>query len=318
MENTSLLLQRHEEFFAGPDTLVVDVTDPALGEVLPGADLYTDLYAIRGAQAAVLPTLGERHRRVVVILPKSGERLEMLLQILAGQCREPLELWLVGPTRGGVRGGVTRLGRHADAVEQVDSARHCKLFRAQLRPGPECGLADFAKRWRAGELQLESYPGVFSHGRVDEGSRELLAFVEAGRRRVLDMGCGYGLLSASLARAGAEVISVDRSVCAVCATGATLAANQLPADVRGGDLYQPVAERVDEIWSNPPFHEGTRRTLGVSERLIRQAPDYLAADGSLTLVCNLGLPYETLLRDSFRRVELLRSTPRFRVFRAWR
>lgn len=316
MENTSQLLQRHEDSFAGHHTLVVDVSDPSLGEILPGASLHSDLYGVRGAEASPLPEVSEHHRRAVIVLPKSGQRLEMLLAALAGQCRERLEVWLVGPTRGGVRGGVNRLKRFADDVEQVDSARHCKLFRGWLRPGPAAGLADFAARWRARELELVSYPGVFSHGRVDEGTAELLPFVETGSRRVLDMGCGYGLLSACLARAGHELVSVDRSATAVEATRATLAANGFQGEVRGGDLYQPVAERFDEIWTNPPFHEGMQRTLDVTEQLIRQAPAHLSRDGSLTLVCNLGLPYEDSLGDVFREVEMLSESRRFRVYRA--
>lgn len=315
MENTSLLLQRHEDLFAGPDTLVVEVDDPELGELLPGATLHTDLYGLRGAGVAPLPTLEERHRRAVVVLPKSGERLEMLLRALAGQCNEPLEIWLVGPARGGVRGGATRLARFADNVEPMDSARHCKLYRGYLRPGPPVSLADFAARWSHGEIALESYPGVFSHGRLDEGSAELLPLIETGERTVLDMGCGCGLLSACLARAGARVTAVDRSATAVAATRATLAANGLEGEVQGGDLFMGMTTRFREIWSNPPFHEGTRRTLAVTERLIRRAPEHLHPGGMLTLVCNLGLGYEALLREEFPRVETLRQSRRFQVLR---
>lgn len=319
MENTSRLLQRHEDIFSGPETLVVDLADPALGEILPGAGLHADLFGVRGAQAAPLPMLDDAHERAVIVLPKSGERLDMLLRALAGQRREPLEVWLVGPVRGGIRGGVTRLAGHADDVEQIDSARHCKLFRARLRPGPAVTLEDFARRWREQDLTLVSYPGVFSHARLDEGSLELLPLIDDGERRVLDIGCGYGLLSACLARAGAAVTSVDRSATAVAATTDTLSANGLAGEVRGGDLYQPVnGERFREIWTNPPFHEGTRRTLDVTERLIRGAPEHLSADGMLTLVCNHGLSYDVLLRAAFRRVELLRQTRRFLVYRAWR
>ena len=146
-----------------------------------------------------------------------------------------------------------------------------------------------------------------------------MPLIDDGARDVLDMGCGYGLLSACLARAGARVTSVDRSATAVAATTDTLAANGLAGQVRGGDLYQPVTgERFHEIWTNPPFHEGIRRTLDVSARLIRGAPEHLYADGALTLVCNHGLSYDVLLREAFRRVELLRQTGRFLVYRAWR
>lgn len=320
MDNTTALLERHRERLDNPARLVVDATDPALADLLPRARLHSERFDPgRRFDVRALPERPETVERVVVIQPKAGERLELLLAALAGQCQGPLELWLVGPTRGGIRGGVTRLERRAGSAEKLDSARHCRLFRAWLPPGPPVQLADFAHHETVAGLALVSYPGVFSHGRLDPGTAELLplADAESGGGRVLDLGCGAGVLTALLARAGHAVSAVDASSTAVAATRATLAANGLTADVHCGDLFAGLG-RFDAIWTNPPFHQGTRRTLAVTERLIREAPEHLVPGGSLTLVANRELPYPDLLDAAFGKHRVLRETSRFRVYRATR
>ena len=141
MENSTRLLWRQEESLAGRRVLVVDANDPELAD-LPAEQVYlhADDYTVGAHQWAPLPTLPEDTDLVILPLPKSSERLELLLRGLAGSVEEPLEVWLVGPAKGGIRGGVTRLSRHADGVTLVDSARHCKVYRGALRPGPALSL----------------------------------------------------------------------------------------------------------------------------------------------------------------------------------
>ncbi len=320
MDNTTRLLQRHTDQIDTPETLIAEASDPELARLAPRARLHSDRMDATGGWATEpLPRIDADTHRVVVILPKSMERLEMLLAVLAGQCRSALELWLVGPTREGIRSGLTRLEQRAEWVQALDSARHCKLYRARLLPDRPAGLDDFAASFVYQGLKIISYPGVFSHGRLDEGTRELLAVMDTQEHRgsVLDPGCGSGVLSAALARAGREVTAVDNSSTAVAATRATLAANQLHATVECGDGYTGLG-RFDAIWTNPPFHQGLRRTLEVSEALIRQAPRYLNKGGTLTLVANRELPYPRLLEESFSTWRILRESNRYRVYRARR
>lgn len=321
MENSTQLLWRQQDALAHRRVLVMEANDPALAD-LPAGQLYlhADDYTVGAHQWAPLPTLPDDVDLVILPLPKAAERLELLLRALAGQISEPLELWLVGPAKGGIRGGVTRLSRFADDVTLLDSARHCKLYSARLRPGDALSLEQVASLITLDDLEVVSYPGVFSHGRLDEGSALLLDALAEGlpRGKVLDMGCGGGALSARLAHSGCQVTATDVSATAVAAATATLERNRLQGKVVGGDLYESIGARFETIVTNPPFHDGRDRTMSITRRLIREAPEYLGDNGTLWMVANRELPYVQWLDEAFKHVQVVSETSRFRVYRAVR
>lgn len=69
-------------------------------------------------------------------------------------------------------------------------------------PGPLLRMTEGGR-----EFRFRTAPGVFSRGRVDRGSRLLLQAARLdGARRILDLGCGYGVLGiVAAARALGEV-----------------------------------------------------------------------------------------------------------------
>src|SRR5690606_35019253 len=258
-----------------------------------------DDVSVPAVAAALMPTVSEPCDLVVVILPKSREQLAFWLAAVRGQLNAKTEVWLVGAANGGVRGGVTTLETLADeAASQFNSARHCKVFSSTLSPAPFV-LAEHEQVWSLDDLAIVSYPGVFSHGRLDAGSALLLATLPAGLAgAVLDVGCGAGVISAVLSQRGARVTAVDVSAAAVAATQQTLQRNGLDGTVQLSDLYAAVDGTFDVIVTNPPFHDGTRRTTDITRRLIAEAPARLRAQGELWLVANQGLPYGEWLREA--------------------
>lgn len=87
--------------------------------------------------------------------------------------------------------------------------------------------------------------------------------------RILDIGCGSGILSLACARAGAVVTAIDVNPEAVRATRVNASANKLPGriEVFESDLFSSV-DLHDKIFdiaiANPPFFAG--KASGISER----------------------------------------------------
>jgi 16S rRNA (guanine1207-N2)-methyltransferase len=109
-------------------------------------------------------------------------------------------------------------------------------------------------------LSLQSDRGVFSAGRIDPGTKVLLAEAPTppASGHLLDLGCGYGPIALTLAtRAPAATVwAVDVNERALALTRANAATAGL-ANVRAVAPDEvPADVRFAAIWSNPPVRVG--------------------------------------------------------------
>ena len=110
------------------------------------------------------------------------------------------------------------------------------------------------------ELALVSGSGVFAQGRLDIGTSVLFRETEPPTGgRILDLGCGYGVigLACAVAAPAAVVTAVDVNQRAV------LLANENAASLGVSDRFTAATPdqvapdaTFDEIWSNPPIRIG--------------------------------------------------------------
>ncbi|MFG6666859.1 methyltransferase [Halomonas sp. HNIBRBA4712] len=259
--------------------------------------------------------------QVVLFWPKAHQLgvwwLDWLCQVLP----EGTEVEIVGEHQGGIKRVPKFLEARNMRCDKLDNARRCTLYSTRTVKGAD--PEDVWTRFAALELELVSHPGVFGHGKLDEGTQLLLEQLESRLGRapleILDMGCGDGIITAWLARRGHRVTAVDVSAFAVTACRRTLEANGLDARIMESDVFSALdGERFDMIVSNPPFHQERELSYGPSARLIEQAPRHLNPRGQLLLVANAFLPYPDLLQSAFSSVETLADNRRFRVYQAER
>jgi len=134
---------------------------------------------------------------------------------------------------------------------------------------------------RGFRLDIVLAPGVFSSGHVDPGSRLLAeSMIVMKGWRVLDMGCGYGILGIVAAKLGGVVTMVDVNKLAVGLARINARINGVNAEVRLSDLFNNIEGRFNTIITNPPISAG----MEVVERIIEESPRYLVSGGLLQVV----------------------------------
>ncbi len=151
-------------------------------------------------------------------------------------------------------------------------------------------------------------PGVFSRDGLDVGSQLLLSTLTPHTKgKVLDVGCGAGVLSAALASHSPKVrlTLCDVSAPAVEASRATLAANGLEGEVFASNVFSEVKGRFDMIISNPPFHDGMQTSLDAAQTLIRGAVRHLNSGGSYA---SWRTPFCPILRFWMRLLASMKSS----------
>ncbi|MCB9519529.1 MAG: methyltransferase [Myxococcales bacterium] len=293
----------------------------------------------RELRSAGMPTLAAhwwpagdaRFDAALVFLPKGWDRAAYTVEMVVRTVSPGAPIWVVGAKRAGIESAGSHLREWLD-VESAEVGRHSRLLRARSRLGApvaspaELGdpLATF-ERWRGvetrwGRVPVCDLPGVFGAGRVDDGTAMLLEVLPELGGRVVDVGCGGGVIGATVARAaiGCELRLIDADLVAVEAARRTLRASGTPATVEGGDVLVTAPVGLDAVVSNPPFHTGVATDYGPGRRLVAEAHERLRDGGRLVVVVNRFLDTLAQVSSRYRSAEVVREDPRYRVIVAER
>ncbi|HFO0014293.1 TPA: class I SAM-dependent methyltransferase [Streptococcus pneumoniae] len=159
--------------------------------------------------------------------------------------------------------------------------------------------------------------GVFSKKIVDFGSQLLLKCLEVNQgETVLDVGCGYGPLGLSLAKAyGVQATMVDINTRALDLARRNAEKNNAKATIFQSNIYEQVEGHFDHVISNPPIRAGKQ----VVHEIIEKSKDFLETSGDLTIVIQKkqGAPSaKSKMEGVFGNCEILKKDKGYYILRS--
>lgn len=309
----------------------VQITDSYLGQEATRANLARN--DVEPGAVTLLTTQDPPPARVDVLLvrvPKSLALLEDQLLRLAPAVHEGTVVVGTGMVKE-IHTSTLRL------FERILGPTRTSLAEKKARLifcTPEAAQAPPANPWPhtytlpddigpASGATVVNHAGVFCAERLDIGTRFFLKHLpyDTGGARVVDLGCGNGVVGTAIALADpeAEVLFTDESFQAVASAEATYKANGVSghAEFRVGDgLVGVPAGSVDLVLNNPPFHSHQATTDVTAWRMFSEAHRALRPGGELWVIGNRHLGYHVKLRRLFGNSELVAGDPKFVVLRA--
>lgn len=168
-------------------------------------------------------------------------------------------------------------------------------------------------------LNLVNYPGTFSSGKLDQGSRLLLENLRLTEKDkiIYDLGCGNGVLGivAAKVQPKANLYFFDESYLAIESAKESWEKNQL-----ANKVYYYTASQINEtipkadvILCNPPYHIGNTRSNEIALLMFEQAKNQLNPGGRLIVVSNHHLNYITQLKKHFSRVKEKEKNSKYHI-----
>ena len=160
--------------------------------------------------------------------------------------------------------------------------------------------------------------GVFSKDKIDYGSKLMLEsylLKNPTKKRVLDMGCGYGLIGIVISKITDSFVTlVDVNKRAVHLTSRNIVENDTKCETFVSDIYSEVTDKYDVIITNPPLRAGKNCVIDI----LKNARDYLKSDGELWYVIrkDQGVKSINKLLEDYYKLEIITKSKGFYVVKA--
>lgn len=287
----------------------------ALADVPAGAVQTSPL--VPGSQA--LESFAAESLAEVIMLapPATVERRGSLAAALKALKADGRLIAMAPKDKGGSRlaGDLKALG--AEFAE--NAKRHhriCHVRRPKDLTAIDAAIAEASARDIEGLGRTQ--PGIFSWDRVDAGTALLLAALPAFKGAGADFGCGIGLLAGKVLESAAvtalALVDIDRRAIEAAKANVTdPRASFHWADLRG---TEPALADLDFVVMNPPFHDAGAEDRALGQVFIRRAAGALKKGGTCWLVANRHLPYEAVLAEHFKGVDLKGEGGGYKVYEA--
>lgn len=172
------------------------------------------------------------------------------------------------------------------------------------------------------DLTFISKPGIYGYKKIDEGSRFLAETLNndpfALEGKVLDLGCGYGYLAASVGKNSKieQLVATDCNVAAVQLAAHNLESMGIEALVTLDDCGSELEDRsFDRIICNPPFHQGFGTSKELTVKFVENSKRLLRRRGIAYFVVNKFLAIEEVCYAQYVKATEIASNNHFKILK---
>ncbi|WP_299009134.1 class I SAM-dependent methyltransferase [uncultured Shewanella sp.] len=263
----------------------------------------------------------EQFDSVIIYYPKAKSLVPYLLNLAGHHLKSNGQLIITGENKGGIKSIPKQMPDYFSKPIKIDNARHCLLFCSELQnSAPKINIQDWVSRYQLstpqGEITICNLVGVFSEKRLDAGTQLLLEHLPKMSGKILDFGCGAGVITAALLKAQPEltVDCVDINAMALEACRLTMQANDIKANIFASDGLNQTHSLYDGIISNPPFHDGLSATTQIAKTFVQDSALKLNKTGLFYIVANRHLPYADTIETHFKQVKVKAENNQYKIY----
>lgn len=230
------------------------------------------------------------------------------------------KLYIAGKKKTGLKRYRNLLKDQEGETRKKTSKGKTRLYIHEKQGEVESNFEEVEKNFKASlgdfEADFVTCEGLFSSGKLDEGSEILIENLEAEEdEKALDLACGYGAVGLYLRNVfSPDVTLSDDDLLALRYAERNFEENDTEASgfIHCDCLEEFSAESFDLIVSNPPTHQGG----SITDEMFQESYKALKPGGRFVIVYNRNMDFRDQLDQIFDSTEVLEDRDNFRVLKA--